>query len=156
MLTQQEFTAAAEQHLNMVYHVALNCLRFPADAEDAAQETMLRLWRTDTEFESDDHLCRWLVRVCINVCRDMARSPWRRRTVPLENCAEPVFSDPAQQSLWTDIMALPVKFRLPLYLYHYGGYSTAQIGEMLNMSPSAVRSRLVRARAKLKLQLEEE
>ena len=156
MLTQQEYTAAAERHLNMVYHVALNCLRFPADAEDAAQETMLRLWRTDTEFESDSHLCHWLIRVCINVCRDMTRSTWHRCTVSLESCAEPAFADPEQQSLWENLMELPVKYRLPLYLHYYAGYSTAEIGEILKVTPSAVRSRLMRARAKLRLQLEED
>ena len=156
MLTEQEFTAAADRHLNMLYHVAMNCLRFPADAEDAVQETMLRLWRTDTEFENDDHLRHWLVRVCINICRDMARAPWRRKIVPLENCAEPVFPDPAQQTLWEELMALPVKYRLPLYLHYYEGYSAAEIGAMLRLTSTAVRSRLMRARTKLKLQLEEE
>jgi len=120
------------------------------------QETMLRLWRTDTEFESDDHLRHWLVRVCVNVCRDMTRSPWRHKVVSLENCAEPVFPDPAQQTLWEELMTLPVKYRLPLYLHYYEGYSTAEIGTMLNLTSTAVRSRLMRARTKLKLQLEEE
>jgi len=156
MLTEQEFTTAADRHLNMLYHVALNCLRFPADAEDAVQETLLRLWRADIDFESADHLRHWLVRVCINVCRDMKRSPWKRRVVSLENCAEPVFPDPAQQTLWEELMTLPVKYRLPLYLHYYGGYSTAEIGVMLGLTSAAVRSRLMRARAKLRLQLEEE
>ena len=156
MLTEREFTAAAERHLDLVYHVSLNCLRFPADAEDAAQETMLRLWRTDTAFETDQHLRYWLIRVCVNVCRDMARTPWRSRTVPLEHCAEPAFSNGEQQSLWEELMALPARYRLPLYLHYYQGYSAAEIGEMLGLSASAVRSRLLRARAKLKLQLEEE
>ena len=156
MLTEQEFTTAADRHLNTLYHVALNCLRFPADAEDAVQETMLRLWRADIDFESADHLRHWLVRVCVNVCRDMTRSPWRRRIVSLENCAEPVFPDPAQQTLWEELMTLPVKYRLPLYLHYCGGYSTAEIGAMLGLTSAAVRSRLMRARAKLRLQLEEE
>jgi len=53
-------------------------------------------------------------------------------------------------------MTLPVKYRLPLYLHYYGGYSTAEIGVMLGLTSAAVRSRLMRARAKLRLQLEEE
>ena len=83
-MKEAAFTAAAERHLDMVYRVALNWFRSPADAEDAAQTTMLKLWQTDTEFADDEHLRRWLVRVTLNVCKDMSRSPWRRHTVSLE------------------------------------------------------------------------
>ena len=155
MATQQEFTTAVERHLDMVYRIALNYLRVPADAEDAAQEAMLRLWKTDTDFESDDHLRHWLVRVCVNVCRDFLRSSWRRRTVSLEACAEPVFHDPARQTLWTEVVALHPKYRLPLYLYYYEGYSIAEIGDLLGLNPSTIQTRLARARAKLKTRLEE-
>uniref|UniRef100_UPI0023F1CC8D RNA polymerase sigma factor n=3 Tax=Oscillospiraceae TaxID=216572 RepID=UPI0023F1CC8D len=53
-MTEKEFTAAAEQHLDMVYRIALNCLRNPADAEDAAQTAMLRLWRSGQAFPDDN------------------------------------------------------------------------------------------------------
>ena len=155
MLTEQEFNAAAEQHLNMVYRIALNAVKTPADAEDAAQTAMLRLWQTDTVFENDDHLRNWLVRVTVNVCRDMLRTPWRRHTVTLESCAEPVFAEPESTDLFREVMALPVKYRLPLYLYYYEGYNVAEVGEMLQVKPSTVQTRLARGRDKLKRQLEE-
>ena len=81
-MTEKEFTAAAEQHLDMVYRIALNCLRNPADAEDAAQTAMLRLWRSGQAFPDDNQLRHWLVRVTVNACKDALRSPWRRRMVP--------------------------------------------------------------------------
>lgn len=155
MLTQQEFTDAVERHLDMVYRLARSSLSCTADAEDAAQETMLRLWNTDTLFQGDDHLRHWLVRVCINVCRDHARSAWRRRVVSLEECREPEFSDPACQNLWDEVSALPAKYRLPLYLYYYEGYSVAEVGELLGLKVSTVQTRLARAREKLKTQLTE-
>ena len=155
-MTEQAFTAAAEQHLDMVYRIALNCLRVPADAEDAAQTALLRLWRSDTEFADDDHLRYWLARVTVNVCRDMARSPWRRRTVSLEACREPVFQDPEHRELYEAVMALPAKYRLPLYLYYYEGYAAAEVAELLGLNPSTVQTRLARAREKLKIQLTEE
>ena len=54
-MTEQEFNRAAERHLDMVYRIALNWLKRPADAEDAAQNVMLRLWRTDAAFAGEDH-----------------------------------------------------------------------------------------------------
>ena len=155
MLTETEFTAAAERHLDMVYRIALNSLRHPADAEDAAQNAMLRLWRTDTEFQGEDHLRHWLVRVALNECKRMSAHPWRKRTVPLDQCPEPVFSDPARQTLYQEVMELPAKYRVPLYLYYYEGYKVDEVGELLGLNASTVQTRLARARAKLKIQLEE-
>lgn len=154
-MTETIFTAAAERHLDMVYRVALNWFRNPADAEDAAQTAMLKLWQADTEFTDDEHLRRWLVRVTLNVCRDMARSPWRRHTVSLEDLPEPSFSDEERRSVYREVMALPGKYRLPLYLYYYEGYSVSEIGELLRLNASTVQTRLARARGKLKVTLTE-
>lgn len=155
MLTEQAFSDAAERYLDMVYRIALNWFRNPADAEDAAQNAMLRLWRTDTEFRGEEHLRHWLVRVTLNECKRISSHPWRSRTVSLESCPEPVFSDPARQTLFREVMDLPAKYRLPLYLYYYEGYSVDEVGSLLDLKPSTVQTRLARARTKLKTQLEE-
>ena len=155
MMTEQQFTDAVERYLDMVYRIALNWFRNPADAEDAAQNAMLRLWRTDTEFQGEDHLRHWLVRVTLNECKRMSAHPWRRRTVPLDQCPEPVFSDPARQTLYQEVMELPVKYRVPLYLYYYEGYKVDEVGELLGLNASTVQTRLARARAKLNTQLKE-
>ncbi len=154
-MTESTFTAAAERHLDMVYRVALNWFRTPADAEDAAQTVMLKLWQSDTEFADDDHLRRWLVRVTLNVCKDVTRSPWKRHTVPLEDLPEPVFSHREHQDLFQEVMALPGKYRVPLYLYYYEGYSVSEVGELLHLNASTVQTRLARARGKLKTTLTE-
>ena len=73
----------------------------------------------------------------------------------MEICPEPVFSDPARQTLFQEVMELPGKYRVPLYLYYYEGYGVREIGELLGMKTSTVQTRLARARAKLKTQLEE-
>ena len=155
MLTEQQFTDAAQRYLDMVYRIALNWFRNPADAEDASQNVMLRLWRADTDFQGEDHLRHWLVRVTLNECKRISGHPWRKRTVPLEACPEPVFSDPARQTLFQEVMDLPAKYRVPLYLYYYEGYSVDEVGELLTLKPSTVQTRLARARAKLKTQLKE-
>lgn len=155
MLTEQQFTDAAERYLDMVYRIALNWFRSPADAEDAAQNAMLRLWQTDTEFRREEHLRYWLVRTTLNECKRISGHPWRKRTVSLENCPELVFSDPARQTLFQEVMELPMKYRLPLYLYYYEGYSVDEVGEMLRLKASTVQTRLARGRAKLRTQLEE-
>ncbi len=155
-MTDREFTAAAETYLDMVYRIALNWFRVPADAEDAAQNAMLRLWRTDTDFQSEDHLRRWLVRVTVNECKRLAMRPWCRRTASLERCPEPVFDDREKRELYQAVMDLPGKYRLPLYLYYYEGYAVDEVGEIMGLNPSTVQTRLARGREKLKKTLTEE
>ena len=155
-MTEKAFEDAVERYLDLVYRLALNCLRNPADAEDAAQTAMLRLWQSGSVFSNDDQLRYWLVRVTLNVCKDTARSPWRRRMVPLEHCREPAFDTPEHQTLYAEVMSLPAKYRLPLYLYYYEGYAVAEVGELLGLKPSTVQTRLARAREKLRMILTEE
>ncbi len=155
-MTEKAFEDAVERYLDLVYRLALNCLRNPADAEDAAQTAMLRLWQSGSVFPNDDQLRYWLVRVTLNVCKDTARSPWRRRMVPLEHCREPAFDTPEHQTLYAEVMSLPAKYRLPLYLYYYEGYAVAEVGELLGLKPSTVQTRLARAREKLRMILTEE
>ena len=157
MLTEQEFHQIADRHLDMVYRLALNWLRSPADAEDAAQNAMLRLWQTNTQFQGEDHLKHWLVRVTVNECKRIALHPWRRRSVPLDEAAgAPVFDDPDRGALFQAVMDLPEKYRVPLYLYYYEGYSLSEVGELLGLKAATVETRLGRARAKLKTMLTEE
>ena len=155
-MTEQEYTAAAERYLDMVYRIALNWFRHPADAEDAAQNVMLRLWQAEAEFQSGEHLRRWLARVTVNECKRISMHPWRSRRASLEECAEPVFDDREQRELYEAVMDLPGKYRVPLYLYYYEGYAVNEVGELLDMKPSTVQTRLARGREKLKHMLTEE
>lgn len=156
MLTEREYTAAVEQFLDMVYRIALNWFKVPADAEDAAQNVMLRLWRTDTAFQGEEHLRRWLARVTVNECKRISCHPWRSRTVSLECCGEPAFDGQEQRELYQAVMDLPGKYRVPLYLYYYEGYAVDEVGEIMGLNPSTVQTRLARGRAKLKTMLTEE
>lgn len=155
-MTQREYTLAAERWLDTAYRVALNCLKHPADAEDAVQNAFLRLWRTQTEFEGEEHLRRWIIRVTVNECRRIAIQPWRTRTADLDACPEPEFRDPQHRELWEAVAALPGKYRVPLYLYYFEGYSVGEVGELLGLKESTVQTRLSRAREKLKFYLTEE
>ncbi|WP_308529107.1 RNA polymerase sigma factor [uncultured Oscillibacter sp.] len=156
MQSEQEFNLAVEQYLNMVYRIALNWFGSVHDAEDAAQEVMLRLWKNTSGFEGDAHLRHWLVRVTINVCKDLSRAPWRLHSVPLAQAPpQPCADEPEAQAVVEEILRLPKKYRVPLYLYHYEGYSVREISALLKANPSTIRTRLSRARELLKHQLEE-
>ncbi len=67
-----------------------------------------------------------------------------------------MFRESRERELFDQVMALPAKYRLPLYLYYYEGYSIKEVGELLKVNPSTVQTRLARARARLKTMLTEE
>ena len=150
------FTHAVEQYQNTVYRTALHALGSPQDADDAVQEVFLRLFRYKAPFESEEHLRRWLLRVTVNCCRDMLKSPWRKRRVSWEELPEtPVFDKPQQAALYREVMALPEKYRTVLNLFYYEELTVREIGELLGLKQSAVTTRLSRARERLKEKLGE-
>lgn len=151
------FTHAVEQYQNTVYRTALHALGSPQDADDAVQEVFLRLFRYKAPFESEEHLRRWLLRVTVNCCRDVLKSPWRKRRVSWEELPEtPVFDRPEQAALYREVMALPEKYRTVLNLFYYEELSVREIGELLGVGESTVTTRLARARRRLKERLGED
>lgn len=146
------FTDALARYQDTVYRVALHALGSPQDADDAVQEVFLRLYTAQKAFESEEHLRRWLLRVTVNWCRDVLRSPWRRRTAPLDGqiSAEPEFQAPEQEALYRAVLSLPERYRLVLGLFYYEELSVKEIAGLLGLEVSAVTTRLSRARKKLK------
>ena len=157
MLTDQEFSSLAQTYLDMVYRVALSCVGRPADADDVTQNTMLRLCRAKVSFESQEHARRWLIWVAVNESRRLLTAPWRSRTVSLEELEATLPAQPAlEREVLQAVLSLPKKYRLPLYLYYYEGYSVGEIGAILGRNPSTIQTHLARGRERLKAMLTEE
>lgn len=156
-MTAEEFAGYAKSYGDTVYRVALNCCKNAADAEDIMQTVLLKLYREKTDFESEEHVKRWLIRVAVNEGRKLRSSGWFKRRASLEEYAGTVdFESPEESELFIIVMALPEKYRVPLYLYYYEGYSVDETGEILGLKPSTVQTRLARGREKLKAMLTEE
>ncbi len=155
-LEREAFLRLAGMYKDTVFRVALNALGSPQDAEDIVQETLLRLWKRQEPFDSDTHGKYWMIRVALNLCRNVFRAPWRRH-VPLDELyAAAAFDKPEQLTLYGEVMSLPEKYRTALYLFYYEEYSVREIAELLGVSETAVTTRLSRARQALKVKLTEE
>ena len=157
MPTEQEFSALAQQYMDFVYRVALSCVRHPMDADDVTQNTMLRLCRAQISFENEAHVRHWLIRVTVNESKRLLTAPWRSHTVSLEELAAILPAQPPEErEVLSAVLALPKKYRLPLYLYYYEGYSVGEIASLLKRKPSTVQTHLARGREQLKTMLKEE
>ena len=156
-MTDESFAQAARTYGDTVYRVAYHALNNPADAEDVAQTVLLRLYEHKKEFESEEHMKHWLLRVAVNESRKLLRSFWRRTSVPLEEWRETAApEDPAKAEVLEAVMALEPKYRLAVYLYYYEGLSVAETAAAMKANVSTVQTWLLRARARLRKELSEE
>lgn len=160
----QSFRALVDRHLPTVLAIARRMLRDDAEAEDVAQETLLRLWRNAGSLELGEGGVRpWLRRVVSNLCIDRVRA--RRNTslgdeLPEESEAATQVTHLAERELSARVDAalktLPERQRLALTLFHYEGLSQIEVGEVMGISDEAVESLLARGRRSLKVALKDE
>ena len=127
-----------------------------AMAEDAVQETFLKVYRSLKDFRGEAGEKTWLTRIAINTCKDMLRSGWFRhmdRRVTAETLPARQEADPYHREVAAAVMNLPRKLREVILLYYYSGLNTLEIAETLKISQPAVTGRLKRARERLKTDL---
>ena len=127
-----------------------------AMAEDAVQETFLKVYRSLTNFRGEANEKTWLTRIAINTCKDMLRSGWFRhmdRRVTAETLPARQEADPYHREVAAAVMNLPGKLREVILLYYYSGLNTLEIAETLKITQPAVTGRLKRARERLKTDL---
>ena len=151
-----EYIRIFHQYLDTVYRVALSGCKNPQDAEDIVQSTFLKLLERNLEFKDEEHIRKWLIRVTINETNSLWRSFWRKKVISLEETqTEPEFLEPEYNELFHAVQKLSSKYRKVIYLYYYEGYSIKEIAELLHISETAIQTRLMRAREKLRQQLKE-
>lgn len=144
--------ALYEAHKNMVYRLALSFLKSVPDAEDATQQVFLKLIQRQDKIAPGKEK-PWLAAVTANLCRDILRSAARRRTEPLSETLP--LEDDEHREVFRAVMQLSENERAAVYLYYYEGYDTQEIARILDISRTAVTTRLDRARQHLKGKLEE-
>lgn len=155
MLTNEQFTAYAQRYIDTVYRVALNYLKSAADAEDITQNVFLKLFREDKPFASEEHVKRWLIRVALNECKSLTRARWWRSESYEDYAGTLTFDNPAHSDLFYAVMALPKKYRVPIYLHYYEEYTTQEIAEIMKVPKSTVCTHLSRGRELLRQSLQE-
>ena len=154
MRTEKEITAIYERHADTVWRVCYSFMRNHDDAQDMLQETFIRLIRSDVRFTDTEHEKAWLIVTASNLCKNALRHP-ERIPEDIDELYDLSGPEPPDMSLAEAILKLPPQYKDVIYLYYYEGYSTDEISVMLGTAPATIRSRLSRARALLKAELEE-
>ena len=148
--TDEEITRIYHRHVDMFYRICFSYMKNQTDTEDLVQETFLKLMTCKKQFESESHEKAWLIITASNACKDALRH-WSRRTRSIEEAELPAESAGEEDTgVLEAVLALPNKYKTPVYLYYYEEYSTAEIAKILRCPQSTVRNWLSRARKLLK------
>ena len=134
-----------------VFRLAVSYTHSREDAEDVCQTVFLKAMEQKQLQPGKER--SWLLQVTANVCRNLLRSHWWKTTVPMDETI--AVAPPEINETLQSVLALKPKYRVVVYLHYYEMLSTGEIARLLHISPTAVTTRLSRARQMLKTQLEE-
>ena len=130
---------------NRLYRAALAILGDPQEAEDAVQDAFVKyLEKAPADLENP---AAWLMRVLVNGCKSRLRLVWRQVTELPDTLPAP---SPEEREELAELWSLPPEERAAIHLFYYEGWSTEEIASMTGVAPGTVRSRLSRARERLR------
>lgn len=137
-----------------LYHVAKTLLHSDADCADAIQEAIVKAFTNLHTLRKDSYAKTWLVRIVINECYAIMRK--QKNIVSLEEYQnqEAVWREDYSE-LYEAIRKLPEDTKICVTLYYLEGYSVKETAKILEVTESAVKNRLARARARLRDELEQ-
>ena len=88
ILNDDEFTRIALKYSDSIFRIAFNYSRSRADSDDIVQNVLLKYYKCDKEFESEEHIRNWLLRVAVNESKKLLISPFKKKIIPLDEVGE--------------------------------------------------------------------
>lgn len=150
MRSEEEVNAAIERYGDTVRRLCMVHLKNEADTQDIFQTVFLKYVLSSVRFESPEHEKAWLIRVTLNACRDLLKSFFHSRVVPLEAAAAACTSDPEDSDVLQAVLSLPPKYKDVIYLHYYEDYTAPEIGRILGKNVNTVYTLLNRAKKLLR------
>lgn len=151
-ISRAAFQEIYESHFNTIYRVAFLHVKKPEEAGDIVQDVFLKLLLCKKDFAGPEHIKAWLLTCTHNACMDFFRSKLRKN-VSLDEVKAASLPFEIDETLGV-LLTLPDKYKTPIYLYYYEGYSTEEIASLLHKPHSTVRVNLHRGRELMKKKLE--
>ena len=149
--TQAEYLA--NTYADAILRLSYTYLKNTHDAQDICQTVFVKLLAEPRSFESPEHERAYILRMAANACKDLLKSPWRKRTCGLDDVLEVPAPEAEDGSLLAAVNELPANYRSAIYLYYYEGYQAAEIGKILGAPTATIHTWLARGRARLKTML---
>lgn len=155
-MTEEKFIHAVKRNSQMLFVIAFSYLKNKHDAEDALQNTFLKLWKSKIEFDDDLGIDKWLTKVLVNDCKNFFNLSFRQNKSIEEVYDVSTFDKYFNVDLYNAVMSLNKKERLCVILFYYDDLTISDISKVTGIKESTVKSLLKRSRNKLKLKLGDE
>lgn len=159
-MKREEYIRMVDLYFKDIYRFAYSGCNKKEDAEDITQEVFEALFYCTKEFENEEHVRRWLLRVAYNKCKSLWRSLWKTRVdfradaCGMEEAVPVGFEDERQEKLWEALGTLSSGYSQVVHLFYYQNMQIKEIAQVLGISETAVTTRLNRAREKLRKRME--
>ena len=153
---QEEMQRLVRQYGPPVLRMCFLYLRDRHLAEDALQDTYLKVFRHYGQFQGRSDEKTWIMRIAINVCKNYLRGTWYRRvdeSAALGGIPSGEDTAPIDDTLVLEVMRLPLKYKEPVLLHYYQGLTVREAAEALKLPEATVYTRLKRGREILKKKL---
>lgn len=145
-----------KKYKDNLFSAAFSICKNAQDAEDIVQETYLKYLKSEQDFESEQHIKAWLLRVTINQAKNIVLSFWKRNRITFQEYIQELpFETQEDSQVFDTVMSLPRKYRVVLHLFYFEDYSISEISEILQVKENTVKSQLARGRKLLKEKLKE-
>jgi RNA polymerase sigma-70 factor, ECF subfamily len=155
LLQQRRYDEALERLFDRygqkVFRMAVAFLRDSGRAEEATQDAFVKLWRALPRYDGRAAVSTWLYTIARNTCLSLLRRESHRRTMPLNEVAEPQAGDPSVSGIdWEACLArLPEMQRAVITLFYFEERNLKEVAAMLDLPEGTVKSHLHRARRAL-------
>lgn len=151
MKSDFEVNRAVDRYADTVRRICLLHLKNYHDTEDIFQSVFLKYLLYDGEFKNDEHEKAWFIRVTINACKDLLKSFYKKRIVPIEAAQDMAFTEDNEHSdVLEAVLSLPQKYKDIVYLFYFEGYNAQEISKITLRKENTVYTLLARARKLLK------
>lgn len=159
-----DIEALIRQYGNDVLRTAYMYVKDIHTAEDIFQDVFIKVNQKLSTFEGNSSIKTWIIRITINTCKDYLKSAWNRRVVPMMEyqedsiISETDYDDVERQDtkdlIMKEVLSLPSKYKDIVLCVYYQQMSLTEAANALGLAEGTVKSRLSRARKRLKAALE--
>ncbi len=154
----EAFSALVAPHLDIIYTLCLRISGSATEAEDLAQEALLRALRKHESYQPERDFRPWLLTIATNLCRDRLRTVWWRRVLPLSQPHHTPLPDPEHTAQDTErdarvrqaLSRLPLRYREALSLFYLEDMSYDEMSAITGISVPALKQRVRRGRIMLR------
>lgn len=148
----EAFAALCDRHRSRLWRVVAS-VASGKEADDLAQEAVLRAFRARRQYRGDAPFAAWLCRIAANVAHDHCRSAWYRRVTDWFSAGErsedigppadeEALRNETRRRIRSAVAGLPEDLRTPLWLHYFEGFGITEIARLVGRPESTIRSRM--------------